>query len=54
METIMVTRAPSKVGERAGERGAVKPAELALAMAAQPDPAAAFLKKKRGKLGAGH
>jgi len=51
-------RAPKALVEAAKrESGATKPTELgllALAMLAQPDPAANYLKKTRGKLGAGH
>lgn len=51
-------RAPKALVEAAKrESGATKPTELgllALAMLAQPDPAASFLKKTRGKLGADH
>ena len=51
-------RAPKALIEAAKrESGATKPTELgilALAMLAQPDPTANFLKETRGKLGAGH
>lgn len=51
-------RAPKALIEAAKrESGATRPTELgllALAMLAQPDPAANFLKKTRGKLGAEH
>ncbi len=51
-------RAPKALIEAARrESGATKLTELgilALAMLAQPDPAANFLKKTRGKLGADH
>jgi hypothetical protein len=51
-------RAPKALLEAAKrESGATRPTELgllALAMLAQPDPAASFLKKTRGKLGADH
>jgi hypothetical protein len=51
-------RAPKALIEAAKrESGATRPTELgllALAMLAQPDPAAAFLKKARGRLGADH
>jgi hypothetical protein len=51
-------RAPKALIEAAKRgSGARKPTELgllALAMLAQPDPAAEFLKKTRGKLGADH
>ena len=51
-------RAPKALIEAAKrESGAAKPTELgllALAMLAQPDPTAIFLKETRGKLGAGH
>lgn len=51
-------RAPKALIEAAKrESGATKPTELgllALAMLAQPDPVAAYLKKTRGKLGADH
>lgn len=51
-------RAPKALIEAAQrESGATKLTELgilALAMLAQPDPAANFLKKTRGKLGADH
>ncbi len=51
-------RAPKALLDAAKrESGATKLTELgilALAMLAQPDPAASFLKKTRGKLGADH
>jgi hypothetical protein len=51
-------RAPKALVEAAKrESGATRPTELgllALAMLAQPDPAALYLKKTRGKLGADH
>ena len=51
-------RAPKALIEAAKrESGATKPTELgllALAMLAQPDPVAAYLKKTRGKLAADH
>ncbi len=51
-------RAPKALIDAARrESGATKPTELgllALAMLAQPDPTAQFLKKTRGKLGADH
>lgn len=51
-------RAPKALIEAAKrESGASKPTELgllALAMLAQPDPAAKFLKETRGKLGPDH
>lgn len=51
-------RAPKALLEAAKrESGATRPTELgllALAMLAQPDPAAAFLKRTRGRLGADH
>ena len=51
-------RAPKALVEAAKrESGATKPTELgllALAMLAQPDPAAIYLKRTRGKLGADH
>jgi hypothetical protein len=51
-------RAPKALIEAAKrESGTTKPTELgllALAMLAQPDPTAKFLKKMRGKLGADH
>lgn len=51
-------RAPKALIEAAKrESGATKPTELgllALAMLAQPDPTAKFLKATRGKLGADH
>jgi hypothetical protein len=51
-------RAPRALIEAARrESGATKPTELgllALAMLAQPDPLASYLKKTRGKLGADH
>lgn len=51
-------RAPKALIEAAKrESGATKPTELgllALAMLAQPDPAASYMKKTRGKLGADH
>ena len=51
-------RAPKALIEAAKrESGAVKPTELgllALAMLAQPDPTANFLRKTRGDLGADH
>lgn len=51
-------RAPKALIEAAKrESGATKPTELgllALAMLAQPDPAASYLKKTRGKLGPDH
>lgn len=51
-------RAPKALIEAAKrESGATKPTELgllALAMLAQPDPVAAYLKKTRGKLGPDH
>ena len=51
-------RAPKALIEAAKrESGATKPTELgllALAMLAQPDPTAKFLKETRGKLGADH
>jgi hypothetical protein len=51
-------RAPKALVEAAKrESGATKPTELgllALAMLAQPDPVANYLKKTRGKLGSDH
>ncbi len=51
-------RAPKALVEAAKrESGATKPTELgllALAMLAQPDPTAKFLKRSRGRLGADH
>lgn len=51
-------RAPKALIEAARRAsGATKPTELgllALALLAQPDPAAAFMKKTRGRLGADH
>jgi len=51
-------RAPKALVEAAKrESGATRPTELgllALAMLAQPDPAANYLKKTRGRLGADH
>jgi hypothetical protein len=51
-------RAPKALIEAAKRAsGATKPTELgmlALAMLAQPDPTAIFMKKTRGKLGADH
>lgn len=51
-------RAPKALIEAAKrESGATKPTELgllALAMLAQPDPTASYMKKTRGKLGADH
>jgi hypothetical protein len=51
-------RAPKALIEAAKrESGATKPTELgllALAMLAQPDPTANYMKKNRGKLGADH
>ncbi len=51
-------RAPKALIEAAKrESGATKPTELgllALAMLAQPDPAASYMRKTRGKLGADH
>jgi hypothetical protein len=51
-------RAPKALVEAAKrESGATRPTELgllALATLAQPDPAAAFLQRTRGKLGADH
>jgi hypothetical protein len=51
-------RAPKALLEAAmRESGVTKPTELgllALAMLAQPDPTATFLKETRGKLGADH
>lgn len=51
-------RAPKALVEAAKrESGATKPTELglmALAMLAQPDPVATFMKKTRGELGADH
>jgi hypothetical protein len=51
-------RAPKALVEAAmRESGATKPTELgllALAMLAQPDPTAKFLRETRGKLGADH
>ncbi len=51
-------RAPKALVDAAKrESGVTKPTELglmALAMLAQPDPAASYMKKTRGKLGAGH
>jgi hypothetical protein len=51
-------RAPKALIEAARrESGATRPTELgllALAMLAQPDPTANFLRKSRGKLGTGH
>lgn len=51
-------RAPKALIEAAKrESGATKPTELgllALAMLAQPDPAATYMHKTRGKLGADH
>lgn len=51
-------RAPKALVEAAKrESGVTKPTELglmALAMLAQPDPTAGYMKKTRGKLGASH
>ncbi len=51
-------RAPKALVEAAKrESGATKPTELgllALAMLAQPDPVASYMKKTRGKLGTDH